>query len=428
MKNYAVVKFLSDCSFSEIPTVWISEENDMIHCWWPPRNANCANLITNCASPIFNTWSKHKVEIIKYCSSLESARRSASDANYNTTDEERLGRGKRSHMPTSRYSSSDEGEHDETQPRKSKVKKGGKTFAEHKSSNTFTLPSVPDNFGLNTQMCNVSQQNCSSSRSIETSSQRDKGASRYNKIPPQEIESGSSSKEITEREYTQFEDIPVLIEEYIPSEDKENFVKLTENMQEMLRVQGNNIQKMLRMQASANITMKDMNQRLHKLENERSKHAANSDVNDVLIARFLPLSTVELIQEFDLLLKNVEEAVTQFKQYLLKTGGNNPKDNVHRVLKKVFTNECAMNCSMKGMRNNFRVCNLHLMKILRRELVSRHENLTETDFDSIVAEWLRFAKQRKTREEKKAREDEENINIEGHRPNNENNNNEQHFE
>lgn len=40
--------------------------------------------------------------------SFESARKNAADANDNTTDEERLGRGKRQHVPFQRYSSDNE--------------------------------------------------------------------------------------------------------------------------------------------------------------------------------------------------------------------------------------------------------------------------------------------------------------------------------
>jgi len=67
IKNYAVVQFVSDNTFSEIPTAWLSEENDMLQCWWPPRNANSAILIANCAIPNYNTWSKYEIELIKYC-------------------------------------------------------------------------------------------------------------------------------------------------------------------------------------------------------------------------------------------------------------------------------------------------------------------------------------------------------------------------
>jgi len=50
---------------------------------------------------------------------------------------------------------------------------------------------------------------------------------------------------------------------------------------------------------------------------------------------------------------------------LSKTEEHNPKDNIQRILKKMFTNKCAMNCSMKGIHNNFRVGDLNMMKILR---------------------------------------------------------------
>lgn len=89
MKKYAVVKFLSDLTFSEIPTAWLLNDGKKDECWWPPRTANSA--------------------------SLESARKSASDVNYQTTDEERLGRGKKLHIPCSRYSSSGNEEEEKVQ-------------------------------------------------------------------------------------------------------------------------------------------------------------------------------------------------------------------------------------------------------------------------------------------------------------------------
>lgn len=70
---------------------------------------------------------------------------------------------------------------------------------------------------------------------------------------------------------------------------------------------------MLRMQAVANITLKDLQQRLLKIE-RAIKHRALSPekINDDVIAPFLPLTTIELIKEFDALLKISAEAVRQF--------------------------------------------------------------------------------------------------------------------
>lgn len=67
--KYAVIKFLSDGSFSEIPVLWLiyNDNNEVTECLWPPRTANCATLIAHCAHPN-NTWRRFDVDIIKYCS------------------------------------------------------------------------------------------------------------------------------------------------------------------------------------------------------------------------------------------------------------------------------------------------------------------------------------------------------------------------
>lgn len=67
-EKYAVVKFLSDGMYNEIPAAWLITENDNQQCWWPPRMANSKLLISNCTLPNYNTWTKHDVNIIKYCS------------------------------------------------------------------------------------------------------------------------------------------------------------------------------------------------------------------------------------------------------------------------------------------------------------------------------------------------------------------------
>lgn len=67
-KKYAVVKFLSDSTFSEIPIAWLVEDDgDNQLCWWPPRTYNNATLIANSTSPNFQTWSQYEVDIVKYC-------------------------------------------------------------------------------------------------------------------------------------------------------------------------------------------------------------------------------------------------------------------------------------------------------------------------------------------------------------------------
>nr|XP_012231354.1 PREDICTED: uncharacterized protein LOC105677357 [Linepithema humile] len=170
------------------------------------------------------------------------------------------------------------------------------------------------------------------------------------------------------------------------------------------------IKKILHMQTAANIMLKDVNQRLTKIETALKNHSQKSFnvVENTLIAKFLPLTTIENIKEFDVLLKTTDEAVTQFKEFISKIGGNNSRDNIHRTLRKIFTNECAMNCSWKGLRNNFRIVDLYITKLIKREIISCYINLTESEFDNVAAEWLRFSKQRKQRDDNATRNEKNN--------------------
>lgn len=75
---------------------------------------------------------------------------------------------------------------------------------------------------------------------------------------------------------------------------------------------------MLRIQAASNFQLQDIRKRLSKIE-DAIKHRAlsPSKVNDNLIAPFLPLSTIEAIKEFDVLLKKSNEAVPQFVSLIM---------------------------------------------------------------------------------------------------------------
>ncbi|XP_018364350.1 PREDICTED: uncharacterized protein LOC108762044 [Trachymyrmex cornetzi] len=159
------------------------------------------------------------------------------------------------------------------------------------------------------------------------------------------------------------------------------------------------LEQLLRLQTTCNLDIKDIKQRLTKLEN-RIKNRALSPYDDSLIVQLLPLVTINNIKEFDSMLKTSNEAVTHFKRFISKIGGNNPRDNIHSTLKKIFTNGCAINCSWKGIRNHFRLDNLQFVIIIKREITLHHMTLTETEFDNIAAEWFRFAKQRQRRAEK----------------------------
>ncbi|XP_077269491.1 uncharacterized protein LOC143901243 isoform X2 [Temnothorax americanus] len=176
----------------------------------------------------------------------------------------------------------------------------------------------------------------------------------------------------------------------------EGYEQLTET------VQASNIKEkldqILRMQAATNISLRNINQRLYKIEDAIKHKSTKSpvEINDDLIVPFLPLKTIEEIKQFECLLRTSNEPVTQFKQFVSKTGGNNAKDHIYKCLKKLITNECAMKCSWKDLRNNFKISNLYSIKIMKK--ITSHYTCTESDFDNTTAEWLRFANQRNKRE------------------------------
>lgn len=136
-----------------------------------------------------------------------------------------------------------------------------------------------------------------------------------------------------------------------------------------------------------------MVQRLTRIENAliNNKENPSQNVDDKFISGFLPLKSIDDVKELNLLL-NTEEAKKQFvniyfniffniktrqcvrntyilaflqKTFLLKCGGSNARNNIHRMLKKTFTDECATLCSWKGIRNNFRFNDLNIIKVIK---------------------------------------------------------------
>ncbi|XP_029177625.1 uncharacterized protein LOC114945532 [Nylanderia fulva] len=109
------------------------------------------------------------------------------------------------------------------------------------------------------------------------------------------------------------------------------------------------------------------------------------------------LSTLESGQRND-----AELTENDMKKLILKVGGTTPRNSVHRTLERIISNKCAINCSWKGVRLNYKISNLTFIKNIRDIICSVHSGLTESEFDITAAEWFRFAKQRAIRKKKKS--------------------------
>lgn len=61
-------------------------------------------------------------------------------------------------------------------------------------------------------------------------------------------------------------------------------------------------------------------------------------------------------------------------------GGRNAKDHCCRALQRLFTNQVAMQCSWKGLRNNFKVKDLQVIRLLVGKICSNCFTIHELSF------------------------------------------------
>lgn len=51
VQTYAVVKFIVDNLYSEVPVSWLQRKDNKQLCYWPSRTINAKPLITNYTNP-----------------------------------------------------------------------------------------------------------------------------------------------------------------------------------------------------------------------------------------------------------------------------------------------------------------------------------------------------------------------------------------
>ncbi|XP_036140622.1 uncharacterized protein LOC105834614 isoform X2 [Monomorium pharaonis] len=112
----------------------------------------------------------------------------------------------------------------------------------------------------------------------------------------------------------------------------------------------------------------------------------------------LPINSIENLQKFEEKLENAKTRM-HWVQFIKKIGGKNSKNLIHRCMSRLFTNEFGKACSWRGRRNNYRICDLKCICILKSVL--RAKGVEESEFENIASEWLRFSKMRNDREIKK---------------------------
>ncbi|XP_050300656.1 uncharacterized protein LOC126739156 [Anthonomus grandis grandis] len=93
------------------------------------------------------------------------------------------------------------------------------------------------------------------------------------------------------------------------------------------------------------------------------------------------------------------EGNENFVRHLKTVGGHDAKDMVIRILKQNFSNALADICSWTGRKGNYEVGKLKQFDIMFAT-VHQSFNYTKKEFEMVVMDWLRHAKQRLLRENK----------------------------
>ncbi|XP_072759438.1 uncharacterized protein [Anoplolepis gracilipes] len=211
--------------------------------------SNCYNLQKHLFD-VHKLIRPDKFDTTKKIASVASARKSVADSNYETTDDERLGRGERPHVPFDRF---DEEELD-CQSQRKYIKR--KQISE-KTVQT-TLPSCSLNLDFINKESNILKVN---------------NVSRCNEnITSSEKENDSLITLDEENDSNSLHNMPVTVQENIPFENLD-ITNIKDSIQEMLL-----------MQAATNIGIKNIQNRLLKIETAIKNQALSlNKINDDLI-------------------------------------------------------------------------------------------------------------------------------------------------
>ncbi|XP_071568442.1 uncharacterized protein [Temnothorax nylanderi] len=126
--------------------------------------------------------------------------------------------------------------------------------------------------------------------------------------------------------------------------------------------------------------------------------------NEPIFDDILPINSIQNLKKFE---ESMETAETRsnFVEFMKKIGGKSTKNIVQRCMSRLFTNNFGIACSWYGRRNNYRMCDLKCICILKSVL--RAKGIDECDFETTASEWFRLSKLRYGRENKKILPDDE---------------------
>ncbi|XP_071581114.1 uncharacterized protein [Temnothorax nylanderi] len=431
---YAVVQFPKEGTYSEIPTSWLTK--DCTQCRWPTTKN--ATFFIKKNSPPEADWLLFDVKVECYCETLEKARKKAEDSNYATSCDEIRGRGKRivheKHFHDT-YDASDDNTDDDsdlppqlskTPHEKLKINKNrdssgkeslcDKQFSHEKQSSyeKVSPTAAKENFTPNRSLSGKSQ------RQIVDPLKKVHAPHKKLKIDKNRDSSGKESlcdKQFSNKKQSSYEKVS-------PTAAKENFTpnrslsrksqrQIVDPPQDSLQLddsnesdsnevepeQINKKKKLVNICVETLEYVRSIDKRLNALER------GNINVeNEPIFDDILPINSIQNLKKFE---ESMETAETRsnFVEFMKKIGGKSTKNIVQRCMSRLFTNNFGIACSWYGRRNNYRMCDLKCICILKSVL--RAKGIDECDFETTASEWFRLSKLRYGRENKKILPDDE---------------------
>ncbi|CAH0551339.1 unnamed protein product [Brassicogethes aeneus] len=412
---FAVVIF-ADGTVSEIPTSWLTPDHKK--CFWPDGK-NCYFLMKSGKLPEKN-WSCHEVRVECYCDSLEKARRKAENSDY-TTGDEALGRGCRSPVKNKQYSSSSSEAgltSDEFsppplfeartvigkgKPLKQNIEKKKQLTTEY-NEGRMSIEDMPIIFEENNEseatigklfIFSVNAYYLLNIVILTASFEREEPSDDTN--PGAAIANAENSCAATAN---------IEINEYVVSETSESLEGQSEVDEFINNLQNQNdpntlnlsnetlLENILRYNIKIFFIVKGIKEKLDKLNiNNNTKSKIFEYFDDTL-----PIKTEAEYNQFNEYLENSKNK-ENFSLYVKLIGGNNEKQIITNILQRIFDNSFAEKLSWLGYRNHIKLAGTNIMKIVTDYIKSM--NIQESTIRTYASDWLKFAKQRRDRNEKK---------------------------
>ncbi|XP_050064473.1 uncharacterized protein LOC114126263 [Aphis gossypii] len=394
-KRWVIATFPDSQEYSVIPTNWVLKTvdghgNAIVKCMWPPATLHVTSDVLKEAMEPLDDWNTYRIKLFengkeysdfgkawyRHGALTEESASEIEQQNLNKKNKNKRLYGQSSSMMCGDSdTSSDEGINIIQQK---KINKGPQTgITEQTVVNNISEPQF-------TELNNINLRPSTSSENVSLNM----AISRSFNIP----ESGS-----TLPQQTQISPIP-------HSVYKLNSVDCLDKTQpEIIQIdKPNTIMELLNLiymeQIQSRIKYDHLLSKLNNIERAVNKIGLINNASTVLpnfddnFMSNWPMNNEQMFQHVSNCLLD-DSFVSLVEHFFISIGGNAVKDNVKRVLAKTFTDEFAIRCSWTGRGKDIstKLCDSKIVVVLKRCIKKGQKDYSDALFESILADWFRYA-------------------------------------